>query len=388
MESLDKVGVRSLAQVIVETVREPLLVLDEDLHIVAASDSFHKSFRIAPSQTFHRAFFTLEDGAWNIPALRQLLGRALAESEPIEDVEFTHAFPRIGLRNFLLHIRRVKYDERDRTTILIGFEDITDRRAIEAEKQQLQTQSDQLLKKEHMLLEEMQHRIVNSLQIIASILMLKARSVTSEETRGHLQDAHRRVMSVAEVQKYLHNAVGQDTVELGPYLTKLCASLASSMIGETSNIKLQVECERGTVVSANAVSIGLIVTELVINALKYAFPDKKDGALVTVRYETSGPDWKLSVSDNGVGKAETGATSSKGGLGTSLVAALAHQLSAQVEIKSGASGMQVSITHAVFTPAIIAATPSPGASLPKGAEVRRPVPEQAHGGPNQAISAA
>jgi hypothetical protein len=89
-----------------------------------------------------------------------------------------------------------------------------------------------------------------------------------------------------------------------------------------------------------------------------------------------------------VGKAETGATSSKGGLGTSLVAALAHQLSAQVEIKSGASGMQVSITHAVFTPAITAATPSPGASLPKGVEVRRPVPEQAHGGPNQAISAA
>jgi two-component sensor histidine kinase len=352
MESLDKVGdARSLAQVIVETGREPLLVLDEDLRVLAASDSFHKAFQITTSQTFHHPLFTMGDGAWDIPALRQLLGRALAESEPIEGFEFTHDFPRTGLRNYLLHVSRVRYDERNHTTILMGFEDITDRRAIEAEKERLQAKTDELLTKERMLLEEMQHRIVNSLQIIASILMLKARTVTSEETRGHLQDAHRRVMSVAEVQKYLHSTVGQEKVELAPYLTKLCASLASSMIGETSTTKLQVECLGGSLASTDAVSVGLIVTELVINALKYAFPDKKNTALVVVRYEINGEDWKLSVLDNGMGKSTNNVEQPRGGLGTSLVAALAHQLGAQVEIKSSASGMSVSITHAVFTEA-------------------------------------
>jgi two-component sensor histidine kinase len=361
MDSLDRIGeARSLAQIVVETVREPLLVLDEEFKILAASDSFHESFQIAPSQTFHCSFFTMEDGAWDIPALRQLLGRVLAESDPIEGFAFTHDFPRIGLRHFLLHVRHIKYDERNRITILMGFEDITDRRAIEAEKERLQAQSDQLLKKEHVLLEEMQHRIVNSLQIIASILMLKARTVTSDETREHLQDAHRRVLSVAEVQKYLHGNAGQEKVDLAPYLTKLCASLASSMIGEASGTKLKVECERGAIVSADAISIGLIVTELVINALKYAFPHKRDFALVMVSYEITDCGWTLAVSDNGVGKAENALVPQKGGLGTSLVTALANQLNAQVEIESDSDGMRVSIVNSVFSSA-----PATTANIPR-----------------------
>lgn len=65
MESLDKVGdARSLAQIVVETVHEPLLVLDEDFTILAASDSFHKSFGVSAAQTFHHPFFTLDNGAW------------------------------------------------------------------------------------------------------------------------------------------------------------------------------------------------------------------------------------------------------------------------------------------------------------------------------------
>jgi chemotaxis protein methyltransferase CheR len=94
--------------------------------------------------------------------------------------------------------------------------------------------------------------------------------------------------------------------------------------------------------------LGLIVTELVINALKYAFPKHRDAALVTVRHEIHGADWKLSVSDNGVGRAEGGGPPAKGGLGTSLVAALAHQLDAKVAILNSPTGMSVSVTHATF----------------------------------------
>ena len=99
-------------------------------------------------------------------------------------------------------------------------------------------------------------------------------------------------------------------------------------------------------ISANVVSLGLIVTELVINALKYAFPDWKEFAAVTVRYEEKDGDWQLSVSDNGVGMTHNGEASEKGGLGTSIVNALAHQLDAQIQAKSGPEGMTVSIIHA------------------------------------------
>jgi two-component sensor histidine kinase len=86
----------------------------------------------------------------------------------------------------------------------------------------------------------------------------------------------------------------------------------------------------------------------VINALKYAFPNQNKAATVTVSYEVNGTDWKLSVCDNGVGRIDSSGPPAKGGLGTSLVQALAHQLDAQVEIVNSPTGMTVSITHATF----------------------------------------
>jgi two-component sensor histidine kinase len=339
---------RSLAQIVVETVREPLLVLDDRLTILVASPSFHRAFQIREDETPGEPLFALDKGAWDIPALHVLLEKSLVDKTIVEGFLVEQDFPRIGHRIFLLHARKVLGTDKGNALILLGFEDITDRRAIEIEKAELQTRTADLLQQKEMLLREMQHRIVNSLQIIASILMLKARAVTSEETRQHLQDAHRRVMSVAAVQEHLHSSGRADMIEIGPYIEKLCGSLAESMIGESRPATLNVMADQGSVISADAVSLGLIVTELVINALKYAFPDHSKLATVTVRYEINGTDWKLSVADNGVGRTEKGGPPAKGGLGTSLVNALAQQLEAKVETISGPAGLSVSVTHATF----------------------------------------
>src|SRR5436305_9886203 len=151
-----------------------------------------------------------------------------------------------------------------------------------------------------MLLEEMQHRILKCVQIIASILMLKARTVASDETREQLQDAHRRVLSVAAVQRHLHVSGRSELVEVAPYLTNLCTSLAGSMLADANPDMLNVVADRGRVTSAQAVSLGLIVTELLINALKHAFPRPGAGDAVVVRYEVDDTNWRLSVSNNGV----------------------------------------------------------------------------------------
>ena len=135
---------------------------------------------------------------------------------------------------------------------------------------------------------------------------------------------------------------------MGPYLTKLCTSLCQSIIGEDHPPTLDVSADEGALASADAVSLGLIVTELVINALKYAFPDRSKPAAIAVRYEVSGTDWKLTVSDNGVGRPENRPAPAKLGLGTSLIMALARRLEAQVETASSPAGMNVSIAHANF----------------------------------------
>src|SRR5947208_3259508 len=223
---LDKIeDARSLAQVVVETVREPLLVLDNKLTILVASPSFHKSFLINPKDTPNTSLFALDDGAWDIAALHELLERSLLDQTVVEGFLVAQEFPRIGPRIFLLHARKVLGTDDGHSLILLGFEDITERRLIEEEKQVLQLRTDELLVQKEVLLAEMQHRIVNSLQIIASILMLKARAVSSEETRQHLQDAHRRVMSVAPVQQHLYSSGRADAIDIAPYLSKLCESL-------------------------------------------------------------------------------------------------------------------------------------------------------------------
>jgi chemotaxis protein methyltransferase CheR len=222
------------------------------------------------------------------------------------------------------------------------MEDVTERRVLEREK-------DELLRQKDVLLEELEHRIANSLQIIASIILLKAKAVQSEETRLHLHDAHKRVMSIAAVQRQLHASGATGTIQIAPYLTRLCEVLATSMIGDIRPISLQVVGEGGSATSRQAESLGLIVTELVMNALKHAFPDEKTEGQITVAYDTAGTNWKLSVSDNGVGKPDGVFAQGKTGLGTGIIKALAQQLGAQVETLAGPEGTAVSITHATFS---------------------------------------
>jgi len=320
----------------VDTVREALVVLDRDLRVVSASRSFYRTFAIESRNTIGRMFYELGDGQWDIPALRKLLEEVIPGHRTIEAYEVEHDFPTIGRRIMLLNARRV-FDEADPdSTLLLAIEDVTQRREAEHEK-------DELLRQKEVLLEEMQHRVANSLQIIASILLLKARTVQSEETRLHLRDAHERVMSLATVQQQLRASRLGDRIEVGPYLSKLCGSLATSMIGDRRPLALTVEAGAGTAESSAAVSIGLIITELVINALKHAFPPGRQGEIL-VRYEAREADWRLSVSDNGIGRQDLYERAHPG-LGTSIVEALARQLYARVELSSGPQGTIVAIVR-------------------------------------------
>jgi two-component sensor histidine kinase len=331
----------ALAQGIVDTVREPVLVLDKDLRVITASRSFYSGFKVSPGETQGKLLYALGDGQWDIPKLRVLLEKIIPEKGVMEGYEVEHEFPGLGRRTMCLNARQVFYEGGTNTTILLGMEDITDRRNLEREK-------DELLRQKEVLLEELQHRVANSLQIIASILLMKARTVQSEETRLHLRDAHKRVLSIAAVQKQLHASGANGSIEIGPYLASLCETLAISMIGDSRPISLQVVGEGGHATSRQAESLGLIVTELVMNALKHAFPDEKVEGQITVAYDMVGTNWKLSVSDNGIGKPDGVFAQGKSGLGTGIVKALSHQLDAQFATVAGPEGTTVSVTHATF----------------------------------------
>lgn len=325
-----------LTRAIIDTIREPLIVLGEELRVIVASRSFYKKFDLTHENTQGKKFYDLGNGQWNIPALCTLLEQVIPAKTTVEGYEFEHDFPFLGCRTMVVNAREIKY-ENGQKKMLLSIMDVTHQRRLEIERQKLMEQKDLLLK-------EMRHRIANSLQLIASILMLKAETVTSDESRSHLEDAHERIMSIATVQQQLDPIEHGDDIVLEKYLNALCKSLARSMIGGRKPITLEVTAGPGTVTSDEAVSFGLITTELVINALKHAFPDGLSGKII-VCYEKEGSGWTLSVSDNGVGQTKK-AGGHRTGLGTSIIGALANQLHATIRTETSSNGTRVAILHA------------------------------------------
>jgi len=331
----------ALAEGIGDTVREPFLVLDQEFRVTAANRSFYSTFKVNAEDTRGRLLYALGDGQWDIPALRVLLEKVIPEQGVMEGYKVEHDFPGVGPRTMLLNARKVLYETGARTTILLVIEDVTQKYTVEQELVALLRQKD-------VLLNEMQHRVANNLQIIASIIMMKAKTVESEEARRHLQEAHQRVLSVAAVQQHLHTIAASDPIQLGPYLSKLCDALSHSMIADNRPVTLKVYGEGEIANSRVAESLGLIVTELVINSLKHAFNGDTEDGQITVAFEASGTDWKLSVADNGIGKPDGVFAQPKIGLGTGIVNALAEQLDAKVVTLSDLTGTTVSIAHATF----------------------------------------
>lgn len=324
-----------LARALVDTIREPLVVLSDSMLVIAASRSFLRSFGLTEEDTTGRVFYELGGGQWQIPELRHLLENIVPQTTSIENLEVEHDFPNIGLRKMLLNARPLNFGEGIAPAILLAMEDVTSRRELEKEKDDQQA-------KTAMLLSEMQHRIANSLMIIASILLLKARSVASDDTRFHLLDAHQRVRAIAEIQKYLQPSFVDDRIEIAPYLTKLCQSLAASMVGTDRPHTIVVNAHEGSATSGEAVSLGLITTELIINALKHAFPIGRVGT-ITVTFGASGPGWELAVADNGIGLPARENRGSIVGLGTTIVESLARQLGGSVRYTSNSEGACISV---------------------------------------------
>jgi two-component sensor histidine kinase len=238
-------------------------------------------------------------------------------------------------RSLLVNAHRLYDAGGEPVRLLVAVTDVT---LVRAEARQ----KDELLREKAILLQEVQHRVANSLQIIASLLMQSARRVQSEEARGHLHDAHQRVMSIAAVQRHLAASSPGD-VALGPYFAQLCESLGASMIHDPKQLSIAVSVD-DSVVSANvSVSLGLIITELVINALKHAFPERRHGK-IAIDYRSDDLDWTLTVRDDGVGM-PTGANKPKPGLGTGIVEALARQMQGVIHVVDADPGTAVTLVH-------------------------------------------
>jgi PAS domain S-box-containing protein len=127
------------AESIVDTVREPLLVLDANLRVMRANRSFYQNFRVSPQETENRLVYDLGNGQWDIPRLRTLLEEVLPQNTSFDDFEVVHDFPSIGRKFMLLNARRIFREGNQTEFILLAIEDVTERRQAEEERRELET---------------------------------------------------------------------------------------------------------------------------------------------------------------------------------------------------------------------------------------------------------
>jgi len=188
-----------------------------------------------------------------------------------------------------------------------------------------------------MLLREVNHRVGNSLQIIASLLHLQASSSTQEDVKAALTNAMGRVAAVAQVHRRLYTSHDLKSVLLNQYLDALLDDLRRSAEGNRMS-RLTLKAVQVEIDPDRAVAIGIIVNELVMNAVKYAYPDQ--AGPIHVEVGADGDELTLSIADNGVGQSAKSDPRSTG-MGQRIVSAMATKLEASVERDPNHDGTKI-----------------------------------------------
>ncbi len=195
------------------------------------------------------------------------------------------------------------------------------------------------LAEKELLLREVHHRVKNNLQVISSLLEMQGDTIEDDQARSVYADSQSRIRSMALIHQQLYGASTLDRIDFGAYLEELAGSLLQFHGSGPGRVAIEARADRVQLAIDRALTCGLIVNELVTNALKHAFAPGSEG-LVTVDFRAEGEDCRLQVADNGSGLA--GDRQDGDSLGMSLIAALVDQLGGRMDI-TGSGGTTFTI---------------------------------------------
>ncbi len=308
------------AQGIVDTVPDPLLVLDHDLCVVSANRAFFETFLVGRDDTLGRRLYELGDGQWDIPELRRLLEEVIPKSAAIIDYQVRHDFPGVGSRTMLLSARRLFHPDNNSITLLLSIEDATERRSKEEEKD--------------VLLGELRHWGKNLLGMVQAL---------ARQTEGGSVEEYRDAFLgrfEALVRAHDLTSLEQDGADLA-VLVRLTLEPYAAGPGA-------IAVEPGPVSAlapAQVLPVGLILHELAINAFKYGALSVSGGRVRIgwVVDETDGQSrLRLRWEERGGPRVTVPAS---GGFGTRLIAFAAERsLGGRKELTFAPEGLTAEIT--------------------------------------------
>lgn len=212
----------------------------------------------------------------------------------------------------------------------------------EAELRASRDRFESLAAEREVLIHEINHRIANSLQLVNAFLRLQVNAATNNDAKAALSNAMARVGAIGHVHRQLYSATDVRSVDLARYLENLMSDLRQAVGQTAASAELVVKAEPIATTTDRAVSIGTMVTELVLNALKYAYPEGTPGQVRIFCRRAEGDALELIVEDDGVGL-ETGAPPKGGGLGERIIGMMGQKLRATIERDEAHQGVRTRI---------------------------------------------
>ncbi len=253
---------------------------------------------------------------------------ALDEGRTPIEIEFRNEFASIPDQHLKVKLSLVAGHEEDWSRVLVSLADVTQ------EKRAQESLSESLREKDA-LMRELSHRVKNNLSIVSSLLNLEAQRGISEEARSPLLEAQSRIQSISNIYDLLSRSKDIEGLDAASYIENLVGIILDIHHVDEERIAIGFELDSFYIDAKRAVSIGLIVNELVTNALKYAFPGEKSGRIgISLHAREEGI--VLEVADNGVGLPPLFDRARSDSLGLQLVEMLSSQLGGSLSIASEA----------------------------------------------------
>lgn len=221
--------------------------------------------------------------------------------------------------------------------------DIDDQKRIEAALAAALAEKEALLRQKDLLMREVDHRVKNSLQMVQSLLALQGLTAADPLAKAVLAEAAHRVMTVAKVHERLYRSRTVDRVEFAEYLSGLCSDMEAALAGADGSA-IRVEADEAELPVDQVLPLGLIVAELVTNALKYGRPPKGAGTVRVSFRAAAGGGFTLAVADDGSGLPAGFDPETGGGLGMHLVSALVRKIGARLDVGAAHPGARFTVT--------------------------------------------
>lgn len=326
----------SYAESVIATLREPFVALDEDLRVRTANDSYYRTFGASVEETEGRYFYELEHGQWNIDGLRQQLADVQAHDHPINDMEITHSFSKLGQRTMVLNTRRFVAKNNFPNLILLAIEDVTERRQLEQAKMQARVLADQHRRKDEFLA-MLSHELRNPLAPIQNAIHI----LRLENDEDPIQQQARLIIErqVGQLTALVNDLLEVSRITTGRIQLRRDRIVLQAVVERAVEATRPLIEQRGHTftfsvpkppiwVHADATRIEQVVVNLLNNAAKYT----NEGGRMWLRVQQEGDEAIVRVRDTGVGiplevlprifdlftQAEQTLDRSQGGLGIGL----------------------------------------------------------------------